>query len=107
MSENEVPQGDLTKLMLFFGRVSEVHLNNLKSFPWIFFNGLTAVNLDYDISTKRDGQSLISYDLTVSEENDSLPKRFEALESAVRSLFWKEILVKVSINGEEKFKSES
>lgn len=106
MSENEVPQGDLTKLMLFFGRVSEVHLNNLKSFPWIYFNHLTSAHLDYDISTKRDGKSLISYDLSISEENDNLPKRFAALESSVRALFWKEMSIKVSINGEEKYKSE-
>ena len=103
---SETPLADITKLGLFLGRVSEVHLKNLKSFPWIFFNGLSQVGLDYDIASTKEGVSSVSYDLAVGQENDNLPKRYQALEAAVRSLFWKDVKVAVSINGKEVFKSE-
>jgi len=44
--------------------------------------------------------------LTLKEENDHLEKRYKALESALRSLFWKELKIKVSINSQEAYKSE-
>jgi hypothetical protein len=97
---------DLTKLTIFSGRLSSVHVENLKNFPFIFFNGVTKVNLEHDISTKKEVPSLISYDLTLDRENDHLEKRYLALESAVRDLFWKEMQLKLSINGKEVFKSE-
>jgi hypothetical protein len=98
---------DLTKLVLFSGRLSEVHIKNLKQFPFIFFNGVQfPVNLEHDISTKKEVPSLISYDLTLDQENDHLEKRYLALESAVRDLFWKEMQLRLSINGKEVFKSE-
>jgi hypothetical protein len=98
---------DLTKLVLFSGRLSEVHIKNLKAFPFYFFNGVTfPVNLEHDISTVKEVPSLISYDLTLDQENDHMEKRYLALESAIRSLFWKEIKLKLSINGKEVYKSE-
>jgi len=106
LSDNTPPLGDLTKLGLFFGRVSELHLKNMQSFPWIFFNDLKEVKLDYDIATTKEGASVVSYDLSVLKENDNLDKRYGALESAIRHLFWKEVKVKISINGKEVYKSE-
>jgi hypothetical protein len=98
---------DLTKLGLFFGRISEVHIKNLKAFPFIFFNGVSKTsNMDYDIATKKDQDSTISYNLDMTEENDHLDKRYKAIETAVRDLFWKEMKVKISINGKEVYKSE-
>jgi len=98
---------DLTKLVMFSGRLSEVHTKNLQAFPFIFFNGVQfPVNLEHDISTIKEVPSLISYDLTLDQENDQLEKRYLALESAIRDLFWKEMKLKLSINGKEVFKSE-
>lgn len=91
---------------MFSGRLSEVHVKNLQSFPWIFFNDLKEAKLDYDIATTKEGSSLICYDLVLDKENDSLSKRYLALESAVKALFWKEIKVKISINSKEVYKSE-
>jgi len=93
-------------MTLFSGRISEVHMENLKQFPFIFFNGLKEVKLEHDISTTKEAPSIISYDLTLDGENDQPEKRYTALESAVRSIFWKEIIVKISIDGKEVFKSE-
>jgi hypothetical protein len=86
---------------MFSGRISEVHLANLKRFPFMFFNGVIEARLEHDISTIKETPSTISYDLTLPQENDNLDKRFSALESAVRSIFWKEIQVKLSINSKE------
>jgi hypothetical protein len=97
---------DLTKLMMFSGRLSSVHVENLKSFPFIFFNGVTEVKIDHDISTTKDKPSIVSYDLKLDTENDFLDKRYQALESAIRGLFWKEVRLQVSINNKEVYKSE-
>lgn len=97
---------DLTKMALFSGRLSEVHLENLRRFPFIFFNGLKQAKLEHDIHTTKEFPSTISYDLTIEGENDQLEKRYSALESAVRSIFWKEMVVKISIDNVEVFKSE-
>jgi hypothetical protein len=78
----------------------------MKSFPWMFFNDISEVGLEYDIATKKEDASFVNYSLTLTGENDNLDKRYAALESAVRALFWKEVKVKVSINGTEVFKSE-
>ena len=97
---------DMTKLGAFFGRISEVHVKNMQSFPWIFFNDLKEVKLDYNIATKKEDSSIVSYDLQIDGENDNLSKRYEALESAIRGLFWKEVKIEVKINGQEVYKSE-
>ena len=106
MSEKEIPLEDITKLGLFFGRVSEVHLLNLKNFPWIFFNDLKQASIDYDIASKKEDKSWVSYILTISKENDHLDKRYKALESSDRSIFWKDVEVRITVNGKEVYKSE-
>lgn len=106
---NEIPVGDYTKLMLFFGRVSEVHIENLKAFPFIYYSDVTEVKLDYSVNTERkiDEESLISFEISISKENNLLSRRFEGIEKAVRALFWKEIKVKVTILPQnEVFQSE-
>lgn len=105
MSE-KIPQGDLTKLMLFFGRIPEPYIQKLKEFPFIFFNDIDQFILDHDIRTNKEERSLITYNLTLKKDNDSLDKRYEALLSAVRSLFWKEMQLKILIDGKEVYKSE-
>lgn len=102
---NDTQIKDLTKLTLFFGRLSSVHIENLKAFPFIFFNGVKQVNLKHDIDTANGASSSITYDLILDGENDQLQKRFLALENAVCNIFWKELMVKLSINGQE-FKNE-
>ena len=97
---------DLTKLVLFSGRISEVHVKNLKSFPWIFFNFLKEAKLDYGFAKTKEEESFVHYSLKIEGENDHLEKRYKALESAVRTLFWKEVKLQVTINGKEEYKSE-
>jgi hypothetical protein len=97
---------DLTKLVLFSGRLSEVHVKNLEAFPFIFFNGVEEAKIEHDISTVKDIPSTVFYDLTLNEDNDHIEYRCKTLEDAVRSLFWNEVKLKISINSEEVYKSE-
>jgi hypothetical protein len=106
LSDKAVPIADITKLGMFFGRISEVHIQNLKNFPWIFFNDLTEVTLDYSVASKKEDSSMVSYGLVIAKENDNLEKRYKAIEDAVRALFWKEVHVKIFINHKEVFKSD-
>lgn len=109
MSEENQSVADLTKLMLFFGKLSEVHVNNIKSFPFIYFNEHTAdPKVDYSVATTDKSQpTVFSYELSLNlEANDHLNKRYKGLETAIRKLFWKEAKVEIKINGEEVYKSE-
>ena len=90
---------------IFLGRLSETHIKNLQSFPFIYFNGLTEAKLDYDVAQSKDGSSYISYGLTLTEDNDHIAERYKALETSIRALFWKEIQLRLSINGKE-YKNE-
>jgi hypothetical protein len=93
-------------LVIFSGRLSQVHVENLKAFPFIYFDGVSEAKLEHDISTVKEVPSLISYDLTTTGENFQLEKRCKALETAIRGLFWKEMKLKLSINGKEVYQSE-
>lgn len=92
---------DLNKLMTFFGRIPETHIKAMESYPFIFFNHVTEAKLDYDIQQVKGVPSTVSYDLILSQENDLLDKRFQGLEKAIKDLFWKEVGLKLSINGKE------
>ena len=105
--DNKTPSlNELNSLGIFSGRISEVHIKNLEVFPFIYFNGVTKAEIDYDVAQAKDKASYIHYDLTIHEENDMLEKRFEGLEKAVRALFWKEMSLKVSFKGLEMYHSE-
>jgi hypothetical protein len=98
---------DLKNGMLFTGQLSEVHVENMKRLPFIFFNGIKSINLAYDIGLKREDKSIMTYKLDLDKEsNNELPKRYAALESALRSLFWKELILEIYIGDELEFKSE-
>ncbi len=93
--------------MLFFGRVSEIHLKNLEAFPFIYYNDVTEVKLDYSVETRKGEDSVISFEIYTTKNNDHLLKRFAGLETAVRDLFWKEVKIKVTLLPQnEVFQSE-
>lgn len=108
MSDKTPSLQDLTKLVMFSGRLSSVHIKNLEAFPFIYFNDLNEAKLDYSIETTDKKQpTTFSYNLALAlESNDHLDKRYKALETAVRALFWKEVKVSITINGLEVYKSE-
>jgi len=119
---------EMAKLSLLSNKISPIQEKNLKIFPFIFFDGVQSVKIDYDFSnnqtveTEEDIKNLeisykinqletkhfrVTYYLTIDQEPDSLliNNRFFALENSVRNLFWKETKVEVFINNELKYQS--
>jgi hypothetical protein len=105
---SEASHQDYTKLMLLFGRIPEPFWKSLQSYPFIFFNEVETVSLDYDVNViLKDEKTFFMFDLALNlEKNDHLDKRYKGLEEAVRKLFWKEAKVLIKINGKEAYKSE-
>jgi hypothetical protein len=117
---------DMAKLVHLSGRISEFHEKNLKNYALIFFDGVKEAAIEYDFSHRpsNDGpketpkspdefykeigraamsmksDAFVAYRLKIQEGIDQthLDKRFDALEKSVRSLFWKDVVIKVYFN---------
>lgn len=103
------------RLTLISNRVSEKQIKNLKAYPFIFFNDVTDVALDYDfsrtpaeIAVDIPGVAVtmrgrVEYKISASVAPDLIEKRTQALADAVRILFWKDTLVSIYLNDKEVF----
>ena len=103
-------------------QINEIQQQNLKAYPFVFFNGVKSAKIDYDLTNhskveydtnpktleivykfgKPQTENFkISYDIEIdkSASNPHLEKRFEALERAIHTLFWKGIPLEISFNG--------
>jgi hypothetical protein len=97
---------DMAQLTALSGRISDVQAKNLQYFPLVFFDHVSEVKIDYDLSpikTMDDSptfsNSLVSYYLTMENpQDDNLEKRFKALETSVRTLFWSDVKIEVFFN---------
>jgi hypothetical protein len=120
---------EMAKLSLMSNKINEIQEKNLKMFPFIFFDGVKSVKIDYDLSnnqtidTEENAKDLeisykfnkletnhfrVSYYLTIEEKVDNLliDKRYSAIEQSVRNLFWKETRVEIYIDNELKYRSK-
>lgn len=106
MSDQKAILTELAQLTMLTGRISETHYKNMSNFPFVFFNEVTKVEIDYDIATNKEDKSLVTYKIDLNlNTNDYLDKRFQALENSIRTLFWKEVGIEVFLNSEEYYKS--
>jgi len=105
---------DMAKLTILSNRINQVQEKNLKMFPFIFFEGIKAVKIDYDLSRTKPEKdehekctSRVSYFLTLDEKANepNKEKRFVATEGAIRQLFWSDVEVEVYFNDILVFKS--
>ena len=111
-STNEILR-EMARLTALSGRISDVQEKNLTMFPFIFFDGIKEVKIDYDLAPAKSMDdtptfinSLISYHLAVDESiNNELKERFGFLEAAVRTLFWSDVVIEVYFNDQIKYKS--
>jgi hypothetical protein len=103
------------QLTIFSNRISEKQEKNLKLWPFCFFESVSTVNIEYDLGhgidedTKQiNHKSTITYYLVLDEEANkhALDKRFAALGTSVRALFWKDIIVKVYFNDKLVFENK-
>lgn len=123
MSEVDEKVKELAKLAVISNRISEVHEKNMKTYPFIFFDGLRGVKIDYDLSSKgnideSDTKKLVinapvrgnfvKYYLTVDPQvqNPNMDRRTATLESSIRSLFWKDVILYIYINDKLVFESK-
>ena len=101
---NTVPVKDLAKAVLLSGRLSEMHIKNLQTYPFIIFNNVEEAEMIYDINTDRNSQadtpSVIEYHI-LFKSGSRAPNKKEAIKlikyltDAVATLLWAGIEVKV------------
>jgi len=119
----------MAQLSISTNQINEIQQKNLKMYPFVFFNGVKSVSIDYDLTNqskvnydtnpktmeivyKFDKPIMdnfkVSYNLEIdeTEDNSHMPKRFEALEKAIWTLFWKDIPVEVKFNGKDVYTSK-
>lgn len=127
---------DMARLSLLSNRISAVQEKNLRAFPMVFFDGVSTGTIDYDFShaalvdTEEDKSKLkeqdpslalkykfnkvntkhfrVSYHLKVDDSANGthMDKRFDALERAVRTLFYSDVKVEVFFNDKKVFESK-
>ncbi|MEM4601887.1 MAG: hypothetical protein QW808_03195 [Desulfurococcaceae archaeon] len=93
---------DLKKGVILSGRLSELHYNNLKMYPFIFFDGLKKCEMILNINTdpNTSAPSVISYILFFNKKkrNDNMKVRCDALKQSVKTLLWDDVQVEVYVN---------
>lgn len=120
---------EMARLSLLTNKLNDIQIKNLEMYPFVFFNGVSAIKIDYnfhnniDVSSTEDKEAVtidyniqkpetshfrISYYLTIDEsiDNINIDKRFETIENSVRNILWKQISVEVYFNNVLKFKSK-
>ena len=104
---------EMKNLTLLSGKISSVQVENLKLFPFIFFDKVESIKIDYDFK-KNDPQNFkpkVKYYLEIKDLQDiseiaELTKRCSALESSVRTLFWSNTEVMIYIQDKLVFESK-
>lgn len=113
----------MAALVVSSNRLSEFHEKNLKMFPFVFFDQVEAVKIDYDVSVEHNvdvdkknnitikkpfKNCYVAYYLTINDEanKNQLSRRFETLENSVRDLLWKNLAVKIFFNDKLMFESK-
>lgn len=114
---------EMARLTALSGRISDVQIKNLQMFPLVFFDSISEVKIDYDLSHKSDvledeinnkliinaptRNSYVAYYLTLDEivNTTDLDKRFMALDKSIRTLFWNDVSLEIFFNGKIMYKS--
>lgn len=108
-------QGE-AQLAIFAHRISEKQEKNMKMYPFVFFEGVTSVKIDYDLGhgvneekKEINHNSHVTYYLALDESlnEKALDKRYAATEAAVRAIFWKDVKVKIYFNDNLKYESKN
>lgn len=117
MSNTQEILKEMARLTMLSNQLNDVQLKNLKSFPFIFFDGIQEVTMEYDLSNQMGTDTIenakegeIEYEITGSTRHlhvtyhfnleptikmHHLENRYSALEQSVRGILWKEITLRV------------
>ena len=81
--------------IIFSGKISQFHIDNLSKYPFIFFEDVAEMKLEHFVPDDADiaqgnENPKITYTLTFKENPrmDLLDKRIEAIENSVKTLLW-------------------
>lgn len=114
MSDLKQKLQEMAELSILANRISEIQEKNLKMFPFVFFDGVQMVKIDYDLghaiseeSKEVHHKSFVGYHIMMGVGDDPSAARLEMLEKAVRQLFWNDIRVEIHINGKKAFESKN
>lgn len=129
MSNTKDTIKQMAKFAISTNKISEIQVRNLQTWPFVFFNGVKSVSIDYDLTTNNavsyetnkdndvnykfakpsTDHFHISYDLEIDEtqDNSHIEKRFEALEKSIQTLFWSGIPLSISFNSRNVYKSKN
>lgn len=104
---------EMAKLSMLSNRISEIQEKNLKHYPFVFFNDVKSVKIDYNLSRFDNEESErterhVTYHLELDESSNEkhLDKRLFCIEEATRVLFWNDLKVRVTFNGKQVYESE-
>jgi len=96
---------DMKKAAVMSGRLSELHVKNIQMYPFVFFDNVTHVDIDYNIDMSQESsQSYMNFSLKMKKKPKNilnLDKRMQALRSSIETLLWSGIKISVSINGQD------
>lgn len=132
VSDTENAIRTMAKVSLFEGKLNDIQLLNIKQYPFIFFDGIGEVKVDYDLTAGKPevtfeqdvknfelkyniktprNTTKISYYLTVSGNEETVMKqldyRFKALQQAIDNLLWKGIKIQVYFNKKLVYESKN
>jgi len=110
MSNNDLEKilEDMRKITMLTGEISDVHEKNLKQWPYILFDNVQEVEIKYDLTkdrTKEVGQGYIQFDVTTDLEQQHVEIKGDNLSKWARDMLWKEIEIRIKINGEIKYRN--
>ena len=100
---------DFRKITMLTGEISSVHVASLKQWPYVAFNGVQSVEVEYDLTKETTitmGEGVVNFKLTIDEaaDNKEMFKEICAVMTGwVRDRFWPEIKVVIYFNGIERF----
>jgi hypothetical protein len=128
--EKEAEIREMAKLSLLSNRINPIQEKNLKLFPLVFFNDVKSATVEYDFHHNRpidfelnkEAMEIqykfndlerthfkVTYRVEFGEDglfsNPNITARYDALEAAVRGLFWKNTTVVVYFGDNKAFES--
>lgn len=101
---------DHRNMLIFSGNISSWQLQNLQTWPYIVFDNIDTVHIEYNFKKWNEengeadvGSGKVVFDIKFSEEpkEDDLEKRIEDLKFWTKAMFWQETEVLIKKDGEK------
>jgi hypothetical protein len=90
---------ELKKGMILSGRLSEIHIHNLKQYPFIAFDGLDSFEMSYNLeqlANNEDG-AYLEYILKFKKTTPKgIEEKAKILSAMVKVLLWNNVEVRVA-----------